>query len=146
LGGTNLQGANLQSVELYGAIIEHSGTALVDLRSARWTPLNEQRLAEMRKILGKTIADIQRRKAALERIERAGHAGVPPPIIESCLIDPEVTPVLTCQQQWLPAEVEAFQRELFPVLEGLACQSSERGLIRQVDTGGAFDSGSRDAS
>jgi hypothetical protein len=64
-----------------------------------------------------------------------------PSILESCLIVPEVTPKLKCQRQWLSAEVEAFQRELFPVLEELACQSSwiAHGLIGQIDASDSAD-------
>jgi hypothetical protein len=42
---------------------------------------------------------------------------------------------LNCEQKWLPAEVEAFRGDLFPVLEKLACESSAiaRGLILQID-------------
>jgi hypothetical protein len=89
----------------------------------------------------KTIADTEVRKAAFARIERAGHAGLDPPIFESCLIDAEVTPGLKCQRQWLPAEVESFRSELFPVLEKLACQSSviAGGLISQIDTSNPTD-------
>ncbi|MGH8480278.1 MAG: hypothetical protein ACREXK_12050 [Gammaproteobacteria bacterium] len=106
----------------------------MDLRSARWTPVEPERLAQIRKMVGETIAETQRRQEALERIERAGNAGLAPPILESCLIDP-LTPELNCEQKWLPAEVEAFQGELFPELEGLACQSSwiAGGLIRQIE-------------
>ena len=81
----------MQSVELYGAIFEQSGTALVDVRSARWTPLNEQQLAEMRKMLGEMIANTDLRKEALERIERAAEPGLAPPLLKPCLIDPDAT-------------------------------------------------------
>jgi pentapeptide repeat protein len=129
-----LQGADLRTAELYGAVVEKNGRALVDLRAARWTPLNQGQLLDMRKLLAqRSFAHTNLREDALERIERASNAGLPPPILESCLIDSEVTPVLTCQRQWLPVEVEAFRSELFPELEKLACQSSAiaRGLIRQ---------------
>ncbi|MCI0403976.1 MAG: hypothetical protein L0212_10705 [Acidobacteria bacterium] len=114
-------------------MIEQNGTALVDLRAARSTPLEQAQLIEIRKLLAETIR-YTAKKDALERIERAGNAGVPPPILESCLIDPEVTPVLKCHQQWLPAEVDAFRTQLFPALEKLACESSwiAGGLIRQI--------------
>jgi len=117
-------------------MIEQNGTALVDLRAARWTPLEQAQLIEIRKLLAETIRYTEK-KDALERIERAGKAGVPPPILESCLIDPEATPVLKCHRQWLPAEVEAFRTELFPALEKLACESSwiASGLIRQMPWG-----------
>lgn len=107
---------------------------LLDLRAASWTPLNAEQLAKIRELLGK-IGYVQFGKA-LERIEHAGNAGVPVPLLGSCLFDPEVTSGLKCQRQWLPAEVEAFRRELFPVLVGLACQSSAiaGGLIRQIDS------------
>ena len=60
---------------------------------------------------------------------------MPPQILESCLIDPEETPELNCEQKWLPAQVEAFRGELFRVLEELACESSAiaRGLFRQIN-------------
>jgi hypothetical protein len=115
--------------------VETSGTALVDLRAASWTPLREERLAEIRKVLGKTVADRNLREKALDHIERAGHPDLAPPTLESCLIDTEVTPGLNCKQKWLPAEKEAFQRELFPVLEKLACHSAEiaQGLRTQSE-------------
>jgi len=150
---TQLQGADLRFAQLHGADLRSavlsggdlrfavlSGadlrsvpgrTALVDLRAARGTPLNAEQLAEIREVLGRTTAY---RVLGETRIEHAGNAGVPPPILESCLIDPEFTPELNCKQKWLSTEVEAFRRELFPVLEGLACESSAiaGGLIRQI--------------
>ena len=134
LRDAQLQGADLRYAGLYGALVEPSGTALLDLRAANWTPLDEERLAEIREVLHKTVANTEARKAALARIERAGRAGLAPPIFESCLIDAEVTPGLTCQRQWLPAEIAAFQSELFPVLEKRACQFSwiARDLIQQT--------------
>ncbi len=143
LAEAELWGADLRSAKLYGAIIEHGGAALVDLRATRWTPHNAEP-AETGEVLGHTIADKDWGKKALERIEHAGNAGLPSPILESCLIDPKVTPGLKCRRQWLPAEVEAFRTELFPVLEKLACQSFAiaRGLILQIDpsetSGGRF--------
>jgi uncharacterized protein YjbI with pentapeptide repeats len=133
LSGVDLQGADLRFAELYGATFEHNRTALVDLRAARWTPLNAERLGAIREVLDKTIPDPEVRDAALERIERTGNAGVPPPILESCLIDPDVTPELNCEQKWLPAEAETFRGELFPVLEKLTCEWSAiaRDFIRQ---------------
>jgi hypothetical protein len=130
-----LQGMDLRFAQLYSAIVEKGRTAVLDMRSARWTPLDEGRRVEIRAMLVATSTNARRRKEALARIERAGSAAVPPPLLESCLIDPEVAPGLKCQRQWLPAEVEAFRSELFPVLEGLACQSSwiARGLIRQIN-------------
>jgi hypothetical protein len=130
LGGAELQGANLrqaqlqgadlQSAELYGALIEQTRTALVDLRAARWTPIEQERLAQIRQILSETIADPGWREEALERMERAANAGIPRPFLESCLIDSGVTPGLNCQRQWLFAEVQAFrtaQRSPHSVLE-----------------------------
>jgi len=129
-----LQGADLRSAELYGAIVENSRAALLDLQSAHWTPLEHGRLAQVRETLGQTITDTERKGAALERIERAATFGVPPPLFESCLIDPGVPPELNCEQKWLPAEVEAFRAKLFPVLEKLACESSwiAGGFMRQM--------------
>ena len=75
------------------------------------------------------------RDATLEHIERAAYAGLAPTIFESCLSDPEVTPGLKCQRQWLPGEVEAFRSDLFPVLEKLACESvRDRGWSDQADS------------
>lgn len=102
----------MRSAELYGAIVDESSTALVDLRVASWTPLNEERLAEICELLGRTIANAEVKKAVLRSIERAANVGLPPPILESCLTDPEVTPGLKCQQQWLPAGIESFRTEL----------------------------------
>ncbi len=135
LEGAKLQGTDLRSAGLYGAIFKKSRTGLLDLRSARWTPVELGRLAQLRELLGQTIADTEARKAALERIERAGRAGFPPPIFESCLIDPEVTPGLKCQRQWHPREIAVFQSALFPALEKLACQSSWAARVRQIDMG-----------
>ena len=136
LAGARLEGADLRAVELYGASLELSHTSLVDLRFARWTPPAPGPLAGMREILAGTVADGRPTKEALERIERTAEAGVAPPIFVSCLMDPEKTSGLNCTRQWLPAEMEAFQSELFPVLEGLACQSPviTNGLIRQIPT------------
>ena len=55
-----------------------SDTALVDLRSARWTPLNEQQLAEMRELLSESSAPRNGEKIALDDIEHAANGGVPP--------------------------------------------------------------------
>lgn len=134
-----LRGASLRSAELYGAIIEGSNTTLVDLHAARWMPLEQERLAQICKMLGETIADTRWREEALKRIERAGNAGLPPPLPGSCLIDPEVTPGWKCHRQWVAEEVDAFRSELFPVLEKLACGSSAiaRSLILQIAPGDA---------
>ena len=136
LYGAQLQGANLQSVELYGALsIEQIGTALVDLRGASWTPLEQERLAQIREMLGETIADSPRKQEALERIARAAGPGLAPPLFKSCLIDRDATPALGyCEKTWMPGQIDAFRSELFPALEELACQSSwtARGLIRQI--------------
>lgn len=72
LQGANLrlaemEGAILQSVELYGAIFAQRGTALVDLRSARWTPLEPRLLAQLLDLLGEMFADTEVRKAARDR-------------------------------------------------------------------------------
>jgi hypothetical protein len=135
LGKTRLQGGDLRYANLYGAYLEQSGTGLIDLQAARWTPLEKERLAEIRMLLAETITDTFRRKQVLDRIERGGKAGLPPPILKSCLVDPDVTPELTCKEKWLPDQIDAFRSELFPVLEQLACESSAiaGGLIRQID-------------
>lgn len=75
------------------------------------------------------------RRQRLDQIERAGKAGLPQPILNSCLIDPDVTPELNCKEKWLPGQIDAFRSELFPVLEKIACQSfwNARGLIREID-------------
>jgi uncharacterized protein YjbI with pentapeptide repeats len=145
LRDANLQGAKLTAAELQGADLRrhahslNSETALVEVRGASWTPLTEERLAEMRDVLNKTIGDAHQRKEALERIERAGEragkGGVPPPILESCLIDSDVTPELNCKEKWLPGQIDGFRSKLFPALEELACQSfwTTRGLVSQID-------------
>ena len=144
LTGAQLRGADLQYAELYGAIVIKSSTALVELRVTRWAPLREEQLAETRKVMGEIIADAGMIRAALARIQRAVEPGLVPPILQSCLVQPEVAPELNCEQKWLPDDLEAFRRELFPVLEKLACQSSwiAGGLIRQIPrshpTGGRF--------
>ena len=144
LTGAQLRGADLQYAELYGAIVMKSSTALVELRVTRWTPLREEQLAETRKVMGEIIADAGMIRAALARIQRAVEPGLVPPILQSCLVQPEVAPELNCEQKWLPDDLETFRRELFPVLEKLACQSSwiAGGLIRQIPrshpTGGRF--------
>jgi len=43
-----IEGANLRVAELYGATIEQNGTALVDLRAALWTPLEQAQVIEIR--------------------------------------------------------------------------------------------------
>lgn len=136
-----LQGAVLRTAALHGTIVYKSDTELVDLRSARWAPLHDRQLTQLRELLGETIADTKWRDATLEHIERAAYAGLAPTIFESCLSDPEVTPGLKCQRQWLPGEVEAFRSDLFPVLEKLACESVEiagglnriRGLAKREE-------------
>ena len=52
-----LEGAVLRTAALYGTVIYMSATELVDLRSARWAPLHDQQLTELRELLGETIAD-----------------------------------------------------------------------------------------
>ncbi|MGQ0591611.1 MAG: pentapeptide repeat-containing protein [Gammaproteobacteria bacterium] len=136
LWGAELQGAHLVLAQLQGANLQHadlywdwesfmdSGTALVDLRFTRWTPLNAERLAQMREVLGKTIAASDVRRAAIERIERTAETGLASPTFESCMIDPEAARILSCRAKWLPSEIEDFRRELFAVLlEKLACES-----------------------
>jgi len=91
-------------------------------------------LDRTRKLLTETTRFATKKKHALDRIDRAGNAGVSPPIFESCLIDTEKTSVLSCVQQLLPANIEAFRTELFPMLEKLACESPwiAGGLIHQL--------------
>ena len=102
LSGAQLQGADLRYANLYSAIVDDSavfghehGTVLLDLRAASWTPLNAEQLANVRELLGK-VGYVGK---ALERIEHAGNAGVPVPLLGSCLIDPEVTPGLKSRSQ-----------------------------------------------
>ncbi|MGH8609456.1 MAG: pentapeptide repeat-containing protein [Gammaproteobacteria bacterium] len=113
-GKARLQGGDLRYANLYGAYLGQSSTGLIDLQAARWTPLEKERLAEMRMLLVETITDTLLRKQVLDRIERGGKAGLPPPILNSCLIDPDVTPELTCKEKWLPDQIDAFRSELFP--------------------------------
>jgi uncharacterized protein YjbI with pentapeptide repeats len=51
LSQAQLQGADLRAAELYGALIEQMRTALVDLRAVRWTPIEQERLAQIRETL-----------------------------------------------------------------------------------------------
>jgi hypothetical protein len=89
----------LLSTELYGASIEQSATTLVDLRGARWAPLEQEQGTRIREMLDNTNAESASRKIALDRIERASNSGLAPPLLQSCLIDPEVRPRLKCDRQ-----------------------------------------------
>ncbi|AET95070.1 hypothetical protein BYI23_D015600 (plasmid) [Burkholderia sp. YI23] len=121
----HLEGADLRAAKLYAASLANSVTSLVDVRGAEWRPLAPQDL----QTTTATIRDENIRRIILERLKKT--PALPLPKFESCLIDAKTALIFSCQKLWLPEELSSFQKDLYAMLEKLACRATPiaRSLI-----------------